>query len=509
MSNDKVTIALTDTKITRFDVCCLVNWTISAEELATDRQNVVNEYLEMIVEHVNKERKKAKATEMAVQAAEEGSATIQSRKKPATLADQLSCKMIPVKRFAEIRGVNGFGFFVGSLISDLDGELTRMLEEINCTPTNFRNLDYHFIPIHDKGTHMMLMELAPKQKFAFVVDSCMGQNFCAPGETPENSWYRLGLQALLMALDPSVKYTKNNVPAPATDPDRPWYIYGQYVLRSKKTDKSPDAVQQRDNYNCGAFTTTNAFCLAFGYNLECYTEDKLDKWKKARVAFELMQQRFHGEYEYEMLKLSEEELKPVEEEEEEISASNFDSDLEMQHGFVEGLRGPVSNDLGYERNGSEGSDGEVSKKVESRRRRAFYTAAQALKYELPRVKPLPDNKPWPSQFSKKKFQRAAFLYPTPSVNFQLELTYSKRELKRACRNFPLTGWKPWSKQSQPVFLEWMLDEMAATLSILRGDRVPPANNLVGGFGIKNNTETTETAETAGKRKRSDREDGSS
>ncbi|KAG4439912.1 hypothetical protein IFR05_004587 [Cadophora sp. M221] len=486
MRNHKNTIAIPDTKITKFDFSCLVNWTTASEELTTDRQNVVNEYIEMIVEHVNKERSKAEEKEMSIQAAEEAKAGIQSEKKSTIIAVQPSCKMIPVERFAKIRGLNELRGFDDSLVSGLGGELTSMLEEINCTPTNFSTLDYLFIPIQDRSSHM---GLARKQKFAFVVDSSMGEAFRDPGETP-----------VVDGVGPI---------SSATDPDRSWYIYGQYVLRSKKTDKSPNAVHQRDNYSCGAYVMTNAFCLAFGYNLEWYTEDKLDKWKKARISFELMQQCFHGEYECNMLKLSEEELKPVDEEkEEDITATDSDTDLEMQHGFEDSPRESVSGDSGYETNSNEGSHREVAKKVGSKRGRTFYTAAQALKYKRPRVKPLPDSKPWPSQFSKKKLQRAAFLYPAPLVNFQPELKCSKRELKRACRNFPLAGWKPWSKQSQPVFLEWMLNEMAATLSILHGDRVPLADGLVGGFCVKDDTEATETTESAGKRKRSDHEEDS-
>ena len=90
-------------------------------------------------------------------------------------------------------------------------------------------------------------------------------------------------------------------------------------------------------YNCGAYTITNAFCMAFGYDLECFREDQLDRWKKARVAFELLQRGFKGDYDYDLIEISEEDVTQVQEEDEEedISGTDLDSDgdFEMQYGF--------------------------------------------------------------------------------------------------------------------------------------------------------------------------------
>ena len=232
-------------------------------------------------------------------------------------------------------------------------------------------------------------------------------------------------------------------------------------------------------YNCGAYTITNAFCMAFGYDLECFREDQLDRWKKARVAFELLQRGFKGDYDYDLIEISEEDVTQVQEEDEEedISGTDLDSDgdFEMQYGFEDSAAASTSADSGYDSGeDSSGSDEEVDAKVELDPERAFLTAAEAHRHERRRAKRQLDRLPWPRQFSKKKFQRAGFIYSAPSVNFKPELKYSKRELKKACRDFPLVGWKPWSKQSQPLFLEWILNEMAATLSRMRGDVVPPA-----------------------------------
>lgn len=52
------------------------------------------------------------------------------------------------------------------------------------------------------------MGLAPKQKFAFIVDNYIPSGIFSRNHDPENAWYRLALQALLMMLDPAVNSRK-------------------------------------------------------------------------------------------------------------------------------------------------------------------------------------------------------------------------------------------------------------------------------------------------------------
>lgn len=79
----------------------------------------------------------------------------------------------------------------------------------------------------------------------------------------------------------------------------------RWSARSLTKDKSPNGPQQCDGYNCGAFTITNVFCLAFGYRILCYAQNQgqedLERWKKPRVIFELRQGGFFGDYEYDLL----------------------------------------------------------------------------------------------------------------------------------------------------------------------------------------------------------------
>lgn len=118
---------------------------------------------------------------------------------------------------------------------------------------------------------------------------------------------------------------------------------------------------------------------------------------------------------------------------------------------------------------SPGPDGEI---YESRR---FFTATEALMNENPRVEPQRGIR-YPPQFGPR-FQVAGFLYPIPSVNYQPRLNYSKAELKNACRDFPIVGCKRHSKESKEDFLQWMLNEMGAMMSLIHGDEVKPMAGL--------------------------------
>ncbi|PVH79209.1 hypothetical protein DL98DRAFT_632881 [Cadophora sp. DSE1049] len=565
-------VAISGTQIMKCDFSSLVNWNVKGEEMTTNCPSIMDEYLRLVVDHVNKERadfkaiiaikeaeekadaearealKKGKKVEMRNTERKARSRSRSPRKlrprqvrvrsplapkkdKTASAAPHLnckvtsveldpkkdktsppvvqpSCKMISVERFEKILIPAKRGPPSPKLIPNLDVELTKILQEIDADPANSRTLDYLFIPVHISGAHMVLIGLAPKQKFAFVLDSHMvaGPTNPNPVETAANAWYTKALKALLLMLDPTVKFSKNNKSVTVADRGRVWHLFGQYVLRSRKTDRSPNAVQQHDTYNCGAYTITNAFCMAFGYDLECFKEHQLNKWKKARVAFELLQKGFRGHYDYDLIEISEEDVTLLQESDEEgLSETDLDSDgdFEMQYGFENSPAGSTSADSGYDSGEeSEGSDGEVDEKAEADPERAFLTAAEAHRLERPRAKRQLDRLPWPRQFSRTKFQRAGFIYPAPSVNFRPELKYSKRELKKACRNFPLDGWKSWSKQNQPLFLEWMLNEMAATLSRMRGDLVPPA-----GYCESAHHTPEESATTGEKRKRvNDEED---
>ncbi|KAH7419482.1 hypothetical protein BKA64DRAFT_751955 [Cadophora sp. MPI-SDFR-AT-0126] len=322
----------------------LFNWHVKGEEMTTNCPSIMNEYLRLVVDHVNKERadftemvamkeaeekaeteaqealKKGKSVEIrsiegqmrsrsrsprnlrprqvkvrspppqkrdrTTRGAAQSSSKVTSleldpkKDKTSPLAAQSSCKMISVERFEEILIPLRPGLQPSRLVPNLDVELTEILQEIDVDPANFRTLDYVFIPVHINGAHMVSIDgVGAETEVCLVLDSHMvaEPEDQDPVGTAVNAWYTKALKALLLVLDPTTKVPKDNKPVPVAHRGRVWHLFGRYVLRSKKTDKSPNAVQQHDTYNCGAYTIANAFCMAFGYDLECFKEQQLDK----------------------------------------------------------------------------------------------------------------------------------------------------------------------------------------------------------------------------------------
>lgn len=69
-----------------------------------------------------------------------------------------------------------------------------LLENMGCVREKFMNLDYLFIPFHDTSIgHYSLLGLAPKQKYAFVIDSL------TQTEWHEKEWPLSGLLELLLS----------------------------------------------------------------------------------------------------------------------------------------------------------------------------------------------------------------------------------------------------------------------------------------------------------------------
>jgi hypothetical protein len=168
-----------------------------------------------------------------------------------------------------------------------DAEIARVFRELDVDENNFMNLDYLFIPHFEEGTaHHYLVGIAPKQRFLFVIDSCFRFEHDGEFSTILREFIRFG--------------TKSESISQA------WPIYGQWATRSERTtDGSPDVPSQRDQHNCGLFTVTNAFCLAFGYDLLCYSQDDLNDLKRRRMTAELSNGGFGGvrKYHYPVLDL--------------------------------------------------------------------------------------------------------------------------------------------------------------------------------------------------------------
>ncbi|PVH79937.1 hypothetical protein DL98DRAFT_572232 [Cadophora sp. DSE1049] len=148
----------------------------------------------------------------------------------------------------------------------------RVLESMNCSGENFKNLDYLLIA-YGNGT-------PPRQRYVFIIDSIASMIFFKD-ELPRSALLRILF---------------SQVPQNET-----WPLYTQYAQKSDETiDGSPNAARQGDHYNCGVFTVTNAFGMAFGFDLMCYRQGDLGM-KRNRILMELNQGCFGGKYAYDLL----------------------------------------------------------------------------------------------------------------------------------------------------------------------------------------------------------------
>lgn len=241
---------------------------------------VSNNYIRLVCEYVNHVRRVARNQKIA----EEAAAANPKRSPPPT-DHRPSCIMIPDDTFNQIQEASAWG------LGSRSKAITNILKARNLAGPTFMNLDYLFNPYLDSGTHYVLMVIAPKKHFIFVIDSINGQ--WPVEDYPVQSLYAMLLQLLPgSSEDDKEKQAKEH-----------WNVFGQWSRRTTKKDGSPNCAQQKDRYNCVIFTITNAFCLAFGFDLLCYRPEDLNFGKRPRVAAELNNDGFTGDFAYDMFDL--------------------------------------------------------------------------------------------------------------------------------------------------------------------------------------------------------------
>ncbi|KAE8444564.1 hypothetical protein EG329_014488 [Mollisiaceae sp. DMI_Dod_QoI] len=247
---------------------------------------------------------------------------------PARKPTPKSCAMISDRDFECI--------LAGLTPAGRQWEVGRILNGIDCNGSNFMALDYLFIPYYDEGReHFFLMGIAPKQKFCFVIDSC-------PWDYPIDEDPARGLREIIIH--------QSSERAASS-----WPIYGQWQKRTRTDDGSPDAPQQRDGFNCGVFTVTNAFCLAFGYDILCYNGFDLIDLKRPRILAELRNGGFgeNGKYDYPLLDLPGNDYTLFD------SSLRADKYYKIRNLLPGGGQGG-GNDIGGGAGGGENSDGSMS-----------------------------------------------------------------------------------------------------------------------------------------------------
>jgi hypothetical protein len=225
---------------------------------------VSNNYIRLTCEYVNHVRKTARNREIADEAAAadpEGS--------PPPIDHRPSCIMVPNDIFNQIQEASAWG------LGSRSKAITDIFKARNLTAPTFMLLDYLFIPFKEADSHYVLIGIAPRQHFIFVIDT-------VNGEWPIDEYPVQSLYAMLLQLLPESSEDDKEKQAMEN-----WNVFGQWSRRSRTADGSPNCAQQTDRYNCGIFTITNAFCLAFGFDLLYYRQGDLNFGKRPRVAAEL------------------------------------------------------------------------------------------------------------------------------------------------------------------------------------------------------------------------------
>jgi hypothetical protein len=406
---------------------------------------VSNNYIQLVCDYVNQVRAAARNQKIV----EEVGAVDPKNRLPPT-DNHLSCVMIPDQIFNQIEQSSILG------LRSRSEAITNILNERNLNGPNFMNLDYLFIPYLETETHYILIGIAPKQQYIFAVDT-------ANEQWPIDDYPVQSLYAMLLQLLPGASEDDKEKHATAN-----WNVFGQWSRRTKKEDGSPNCAQQKDRYNCGMFTITNAFCLAFGFDLLCYRQQDLDFGKRPRVAAEFNNNGFSGDFAYDMFDLPTGPADRVGLAQ--PAAAGDDDNTEVAYGFQTRIqKGILKRKFPGDADNSR-----------------IFSALEALAYEqqLPAAsKPQPRTPDtYPPQFNSKVFQQGGFIYATPaSINYDPSRGYSIEELKHACQRFPLEGWEKWCNEPKDPFLKWMLNEMGAFMSLARGDPLKPMIGLARGF----------------------------
>jgi hypothetical protein len=336
----------------------------------------------------------------------------------------------------------------------------------------FMEMDYLLVPYVEYG-HSVLLGIAPKQRFVFVIDS-IAQEFDSKSNTVN------GPKALLLTLCPNFAYSNDPTQLKPED----WTVFGQWSLRTKTTDGSPNAAQQKDEYNCEVFTCTTAFCLAFGFDLTYYVEANLNKFKKPRMVTEFVNGGFVGPgFDYDALDLPQYRAQARSQagpsrtqasastsvlrskpREAPVSANMPPQSKPGQTPAAHRSMSPrikkmlsvrkrkQSDDDDQDQRGfgdekeEEGSDGESDEEEALDFKKELLYTPQQLAHTLSL---LPDNStskrnntlPFPPQFSAMIHKQAILVYGGAPEGFNVQdRKYSKRELKQACRDFQVEGW---------------------------------------------------------------------
>lgn len=284
----------------------------------------------------------------------------------------------------------------------------------------------------------------------------------------QDSVYRNAMLAILLTLVPE-------------DGEREqWDIISD---RIKERDKeNSDWVEQRDEYNCGIYACTNAFNLAFGYDMKCYVPRDLDKFKKRRMVAEFRNGGFNGPYNYDILELPPPRVPPPGQSatyEQAVLAMGKERTVEDQDEDEEqrGLEDIIkSTDIKTANMTTKPSPKAIFPTASQCLRRDRALAARGI------IRPESLDRPIAPQFPAES-QRHGFMYSFPHIEYAKAVQCSKEDMIQACKNFPVANWERWSRQPKEFFLSWMMTEMGATMARIHKDKIEPCPGMGDGYTI--------------------------
>jgi len=317
------------------------------------------------------------------------------------------------------------------------------LNDARSTPSRILEMDYLFIPYYDEHMHHVLMGIAPKQGFVFIINSV--EIDYSREEQPAK-----GLMALALMLCPETQA---------------WPLYGQWAEKDAQ-DGSPNCARQGDFHSCGIFTSTNMMCLAFGYRLMCYRNRDMHA-KRVRMAAELLKGGFGPEpFDYTLLDI------PTD-----ITDYRTNYQYEPPSAPITAPQSPTVFGLSDSKQVSN-SNSITSTSTTPRRNPAPSTRVPFTL--VPKDDP-PESEPasgdegadpseidekWPSQFGCKSYRKAGFVYKVPTNIAEAHLV-SKESIVKACQHYGIRGWEAWYREPLYLFRRWFQNEVAGHMSSLK------------------------------------------
>lgn len=257
------------------------------------------------------------------------------------------------------------------------------------------------------------------------------------------------------------------------------------------------AIQQKDFYNCGVFACTNALLLAFGYDLKCFGRRDLDQTRKPRMVAEFKNGGMGGLYNYDVLEIPE--TPPPESQSVmkyrkllEIHRAKKGVNLLVQDGESDSS-GNVSLLLSFSSSDSNEEDEDEEDEDEDNNEvrglediepaksplPIFPTASQCLAIDniINVIRPESIKRPLDPQYEATY----GFVYPFYHIDFDEAVKCSKNQMIEACIKFPIANYQTQTSLPKEDFLDWMMNEMGATMSRIHNDPTPPFPGMGDGY----------------------------